>query len=229
MWLWNSKVSLLRAQAALGAAFHRKGDTAFPKGKWPAWHGKSKTKAWGNKGTRIDGHRGEYLHIGRCIQIKQEKCFHVGNTAVRLQGWEVLPAGKTHYSNFYSTSAEHRKKLWSTRSQIHRGLGTVIRSLLSKTAPMHWENHCRKAGKSTPLDSTSELPVSENSMQDVKGGVCASIPPRAGLRTGFDVAADSRRTLSHALGPAFDPVQLAGKGNVNGIQKCLKSLFCYSN
>lgn len=102
----------------------------------------------------------------------------------------------------------------------------MIRSLLSKTAPMHWENHCRKAGKSTPLDSTSELPVSENSMQHVKGGVCASIPPRAGLRTGFDVAADSRRTLSHALGPAFDPVQLAGKGNVNGIQKCLKSLLC---
>lgn len=33
------------------------------------------------------------------------------------------------------------------------------------------------------------------------------------------------RGHSHVLGPAFDPVQLAGKGNVNGIQKCLKSLF----
>lgn len=148
----------------------------------------------------MDGHRGDYLHVGRCIQTKQEKCFLLGNTAVRQQGCEVLPASRTRYTNFHSTWAEHRKKLWSTRSQIHQGLGTVTGSLLSKTAPIQW----RKPGKSTPLDSTFDLLISENSMQHKKGGVCASIPPRDGLRTGFDAAADSKRTQS-CLRPSIWP------------------------
>lgn len=51
----------------------------------------------------MDGHRGDYLHVGRCIQIKQEKCFLLGNAAVRQQGCEVLPASRTRYTNFHST------------------------------------------------------------------------------------------------------------------------------
>ena len=53
MWLWNSKVLLLRARAALGAAFHRKGYMAFPKGKQLAWDGKSKIRSsWKPGGIR---------------------------------------------------------------------------------------------------------------------------------------------------------------------------------
>lgn len=163
MWLWNNKVSLLRTRAALGApqmqqaACHTKGHAATPKGQATGLgkgNGKSRSemKAWGKqKAPEQMGTWGEYSHIrhithqalptseaGRYIQIKQEKRFHLGNTAVRQQGWKVLPAGRTRYSNFHSTSAERRKKLWGTRLWIHWGPGTVTRSLLSKTAPMQW-------------------------------------------------------------------------------------------
>lgn len=184
MWLWNNKVSLLRTRAALGApptqraACHTKGHVGFPKGQAASLgkeNGKSRSemKAWGKqKAPERMGTWGEYSPIrhithqahptseaGRYIQIKQEKRFHLGNTAVRQQGWKVLPTGRTHYSNFHSTSAENRKN-WEARGrEFTEALALWLGHCFPKQLPCVGEKHSGKTGKSTPLHSTSELPV----------------------------------------------------------------------
>ena len=76
------------------------------------------------EGTRMDWHLGGIgaqqvyptSDIDGYIQIKEEKHFHPGNTAVGQWDSVVLPTGRMCYSSFHSTSAEPREKLQSTRS-----------------------------------------------------------------------------------------------------------------
>lgn len=145
----------------------------FRRGRQLVWgRARRRWKPGGSRGHQNGLEGAKLVHptsgTDRCIQIKQEKHFHLGNAAVGqrgsvfcLQAECVTPVSTAHQQNTgKNCEARGHEFTWSLAPQLgHRW---------PKLLPAPGENSLGKAGKSTPLHSTFKWPAKENPMQHEK-------------------------------------------------------------